>query len=568
MTQVALASLALTTLTALGALVGQYVLTEDPSSRAVPPGLLAAAPLIPVALFALFIQAGAQAALRYYYLCNIEEQLASRRTASASAPPSPAFTRMVGSLVGLKHGNPIYRALTIMLVLIAFTAFTVITVMIAISVPRAWTAAMAVTYTAAVCLLFTMAWLSTTGQSLYRAASRRLQPQVGKAAPSPRERHMSSYLALPRGEDLQKSFYYVAGLVLAPLLGDTALDGSPGKKLVVYLWGWVLLEYLAYQARYQWNDIRGAVEDAAHPAAISRARLPTQKLGLDRAVSLSSAVVIFRIGAALVLALGIPSNQPVGPLIGVAAIFILAASYETARKLKMPKTTVALVGFGYPLRFCLGLEIAGYQWTGDESLLATAIAVAAFLSFGWSTVGLAWTLEAVHFAQEGIPLRAHHRWLLGNAGLIDKATALTGPPLATGYKITAVPNLAQLAAGPLAIMVGQLAADDRWDWWPDGVVVALALVVSAALMFMPRWPIVWGSTVVLGCQTFLAAGVLWPTVVATLLWLAFAGYYVAFRTATYQGLKDTPHKIVATVVKRLLGLRHWLRTGDWRPAGK
>jgi hypothetical protein len=342
------------------------------------------------------------------------------------------------------------------------------------------------------------------------------------------------------------------------------LDGSFGKKVVVYLWGWALLEYLAYQARYQWNDIRGAVEDAAHPAAISRGRLPTQAFGLDRAVTLSSAVAIFRIGAAVVLALGIPSNRPGGPLIGIAAIFILAAFYETVRKMEKPRATMALVALGYPLRFCLGLEIAGYQWTADGALLAASIAVAAFLSLGWSTVGLAWTLEAVHFTQQGKPLRPHHRWLLGNAGLTDKAAALTGPPLHTAYKITAVPNLAQLAAGPLAVAVGQLAADDTWDWWPDGVVVALAFAVSAALVLVPWWPVVIGSTVVLGCQSFFAYGALWPA----LLWLAFAGYYVAFRTATYQDLKDTPRRFVACVVEWLLGLRHWLRTGDWPSPGK
>src|SRR4051794_4800997 len=69
----------------------------------------------------------------------------------------------------------------------------------------------------------------------------------------PGERSLTSYLLLPRPGDLGKA-------VIVPVtfaLGSAAVGGTTASRLSHGVLVWLVLEFLVYQARYQWNDIRG-----------------------------------------------------------------------------------------------------------------------------------------------------------------------------------------------------------------------------------------------------------------------------------------------------------------------
>ena len=60
-----------------------------------------------------------------------------------------------------------------------------------------------------------------------------------------------------------------------------------------------IVDGLVYQARYLWNDIRGASEDQKHPSSKKRRRLPVDSLGFERAVYIALAVMWLRLAAAV-----------------------------------------------------------------------------------------------------------------------------------------------------------------------------------------------------------------------------------------------------------------------------
>ncbi|MCW2528841.1 MAG: putative rane protein, partial [Pseudonocardiales bacterium] len=81
------------------------------------------------------------------------------------------------------------------------------------------------------------------------------------AGTTSRPRSMFSYLALPRPGDLGKAIILPVGFGVGSLITSAPTRHELLSLLVV----WFAVEYLAYQARYQWNDIRGFWADQLHP---------------------------------------------------------------------------------------------------------------------------------------------------------------------------------------------------------------------------------------------------------------------------------------------------------------
>ncbi|MBB5977243.1 hypothetical protein [Kribbella solani] len=550
-TQVALASLALTTLGLLAGLVGRYVLPNSHQND-IPPGLLVLAPMVPLALFGMFVQAGAQATLRTHYLRDLEQQLA-QPTADPAATPSPSFIRIVGALVGLKHGHAIYRAITVMLITIAMSAFIVILILIAINVPGPWAALMTVSYSFTILLLVHLTWSTTAaGLTFYNSARERLQIHTSGATGP--DGQLVKYLALPRPVDLQKGLYYLAGFLVALTYG--AADRTFGLHLLALIWGWVVLEFLAYQARYQWNDIRGFAGEATHPMATARKRLPDS--GGDP-IRQSAQVALARVGAALVLALGAPAGTRTALLVGLVAIFVLAVLYEKARADDSVAGVIILVAIGYPLRFCLGLAIAGFDWA-DGGLVVAAIGAVAFAAVGWSTVGLTWALEAEATPQAS---RSRHlEFLWRNAGLGPGPTA--GPPLARRMRPVAVPNLAQFTACVLGTLLGTEVVRRDWSW----LVIAMLAVTAAATLLLIGFGIRKTLTgVVVGCALVSLSGLSvwysesWRAGWVPLFFGVFTAFYLGFRSQTYAGLSTAPKDMLANAKSLAGAVETWFKQG-------
>lgn len=222
------------------------------------------------------------------------------------------------------------------------------------------------------------------------------------------------YFIYPRPGDIQKSLFIAMGFLLALFLYMTQspLPFSPRDAFAHLAVIWFVLDFCVYQARYQWNDLRGAIEDMNHPRANDRGRLPAKSLGLPRAVILSTLTAAGKL--ILAIAVSLASDMAVPLLVASGLVFFLAFFYEWARKAEKPAVTLALVSVGYPLRvfaaLCATWQALCYaNGTGIPIPLTIPLLVLlGTLSFGETFVSLTWVLEGVHLMRKRMPIKKAH----------------------------------------------------------------------------------------------------------------------------------------------------------------
>jgi hypothetical protein len=226
-------------------------------------------------------------------------------------------------------------------------------------------------------------------------------PLVGRGAAQGRT--LASYLLLPRPKDLVKALI----VPVAFALGVLARGGAAAEELGVALLVWAALELLVYQARYQWNDVRGFECDQQHPDAASRGRLPGPLERGRQHKAASTAVLALRLALTAALGLAVPSVAPLLLLLTVG-VFGIAAVYEALRSaatgqcdevpcpLSPPLVGLwVFVGAGYALRGMTGVALA----TDVPAHAGTAaLAALAMWSLGVVFVTARWALEAMPFA--------------------------------------------------------------------------------------------------------------------------------------------------------------------------
>ncbi|MFL5899140.1 MAG: hypothetical protein ACJ76D_11910 [Solirubrobacterales bacterium] len=394
------------------------------------------------------------------------------------------------------------------------------------------------------------------------------------------ERSLRGYLLLPRPGDLVKAWIFPAAFAL----GVLAEGGTSARELLraAVLWG--ALELLIYQARYQWNDIRGFAADQRHPDREARGRLPGPPARGRTHIRASALVALGRLavvaGLAIVLA---PLDLARSLLALVVAVFGVAVLYEALRarvtggSSRVPPpltagilTLWALVGAGYAIRGLAGLgsalDLLDEPWLGAAALLA-------FWSFGIAFVTGRWALEALAFGRlgdrGGISWRAaagqarEHslaliRWLpkerptepCGGDGTLRDWRPLTGKvPLHAPW------NLAAVAAASAAALSGRLLAGPA-----DLAGAALAAAaggICAALVLAPRrrrWP-----ALLLAAPALLAlfAGLGLPRPGLVLLpWLAVLAAHLFFTAQSPGTLAHPLRPGISEVWARLGGSRH------------
>jgi len=220
------------------------------------------------------------------------------------------------------------------------------------------------------------------------------------------ERRLRDYLLLPRPGDLVKAWIFPAAFAL----GVLAAGGASGREVLRAALIWLALELLIYQARYQWNDIRGFAADQRHPDRAARGRLPGPPSRGRRHIRASALVAAGRVGLAAALALALPALD-LGPALlalavavfGVAVVYELLRSRATGRGDRVPAPAGAgilalwaVVGAGYAIRGVSGLA-AAVDLFAEPWLLAAAVLT--FWSFGIAFVTSRWALEALAFAR-------------------------------------------------------------------------------------------------------------------------------------------------------------------------
>ncbi|HEU0102745.1 MAG TPA: hypothetical protein VFR07_10545 [Mycobacteriales bacterium] len=230
-----------------------------------------------------------------------------------------------------------------------------------------------------------------------------LQRSGAGAEPSVRGgRRLAAYLLVPRPKDLVKA-------VVVPLTFavGVAADGrtSAGELLrAVLVWG--VLELLVYQARYQWNDIRGFAADQAHPDAASRGRLPGPVERGRAHIAASLTVLGLRLGLTAAVAVLVPDLAGVLVLMtigvfGVALVYERLRSAATGRAEQVPVPlrpaligVWVVVGAGYAVRGLTGLGLA-VELDGRPALVVAS--ACAMWALGVVFVTCRWTLEAMPF---------------------------------------------------------------------------------------------------------------------------------------------------------------------------
>jgi hypothetical protein len=376
-------------------------------------------------------------------------------------------------------------------------------------------------------------------------------------------RGLCSYLLLPRPGDLVKAWIFPAAFSFGVLVEG----GTGGQELLRAAIVWVALELLIYQARYQWNDIRGFAADQRHPDAIGRGRLPGPVSQGRRQIAASAAVAVARLGLVVLPALLLPSLRLGWVLAGLTvAVFGIAVVYEWLRSLATgtsdqvpvplrPRlvTLWLVVGGGYAVRGVSGLALG----TDLSPPLLAAVAVATMWAFGIAFVTARWALESLAFARRGEggkiaweadagQAREHSLalapWLPGTVP--GAATAPHGGladwrALSRGVSLAAPWNVAAIVAATAAALSGRLLAGPA-D--PPGALLAAAcgglLAIAALLGAKHRWGAWIGGS--LGLALVLASAGSPRPGLAALPWAGIVGAHLFF---TAQSARTLPHPL-------------------------
>jgi hypothetical protein len=346
-------------------------------------------------------------------------------------------------------------------------------------------------------------------------------------------RTLPAYLLVPRPKDLVKAL--VAPLAFA--VGAVAAGGVEAAQLGRALLVWAALELLVYQARYQWNDVRGFAADQAHPDAASRGRLPGPVGRARPHIAASLAVMGVRLLLAGLLALALP--EAAGVLLamtvgvfGVAVVYERLRSAATGRTAQVPvplrPALVALwiaVGAGYAVRGLTGLALA-VDLRGRPGLLAASVVT--MWALGIVFVTCRWALEAMSFGSfEGGRVRwrarsdqaREHtlglvRWLPSHPPG-DGASGPSGWRALRGRTSVRAPwNLALTVATAAAALAGHLLAGGS-SVRATLLVALVGALTALALSQLPRWRAWSGAgAAVLLVFVALAAGLDRPAVAA------------------------------------------------------
>ncbi len=202
-------------------------------------------------------------------------------------------------------------------------------------------------------------------------------------------KYILRYLIYPKRQDLQKPILIVLGFLYGIILMDVTIN-------LMYLWKllFVLLifDFLAYQARYQINDIRGLKEDKE--AECRNRLLSNDAMNPGHMIKISFTIAFIKIIVCVLLTIIFGGNIRDFILINLVILLISTIFYEMARAKKITWLIFILVGVGYPLRFFVGFFAVAFS----EQMLynvQTACFMLALLAYGSFSSILAWVNEVI-----------------------------------------------------------------------------------------------------------------------------------------------------------------------------
>jgi hypothetical protein len=392
---------------------------------------------------------------------------------------------------------------------------------------------------------------------------------------------LARYLLLPRPKDLFKGGIIALTYALGLLATGSAGTASVLRALVVVS----VVELLIYQARYQWNDVRGFVADQYHPSSSGRRRLPGPLIRARAHVGASCAVAAARLAVTGVLIFAVPGLHLGGVLgFAVAGVFGAAIAYEILRSLSTGQGATAsapigvgavllwvTVGAGYAVRGLIGLGLAVDLWKRPSLLVAATVTL---WCYGIAFVTCRWAVEMTEFAAirrgrvtwraRADQAREHQlaltRWIPTRVG--DVADIVDWAPLRGRTPLMAPWNLATVIAGGAAAITGWLLVGPCTV--KDGVIIvavgAAATLLAVCTSRGRPLAVVVAALLLSGAYLLLAAPRPLP---AVLPWLVVMIAYLSNTTRTLRKFRRAnrfitlAHAIVAGIVRLVVGQPTW-----------
>jgi hypothetical protein len=607
--QTAVAGFVVALLAALAAVInGTCQLDPGNTCHKVPDLFLAVAPSIPFGALAFLQLLGTLASLRSYYTRGVERELRKHAgtplTEFASLAPitAPSYAGLITEVHTMRRGHTAYRFLSLAILFITLGVFLGLTLYIAFHLSPTYRDVMVTVYGGAFLFLFADVASATLGaRSSFIGVARRFEIRQHKALLDgadltvSNQRSLGSYLLLPRPEDWSKWVFIPLAYIVATLAQHQRFHWGP--PLLALL----LIEYLLYSARYQMNDIRGYGDDAGHPHAAARFRLPhppTSKSHRRFNVFTSMTVAILRVLTALLIAVWLGQATAVSVALGV--ITVTAVLYEYLRGAEasaLPltgggaaaRTLWVLVGSGYALRFLVGTYAAGMVATKPIAYLGAAFAFCVGIMF----VLLTWALEATShcratpvawYTGSRLDRKPHLRLLLKYVRSRAIDMSISDPaPTDPSIEVCTEVNVLAGEAAPLApwnfaywatCAIGVLLGDQlaRISIISQVSLVEALLVVGGAtfvsLTKTTRKRLVAAATVTAAqlAAAYLLAAWQTPALAVWLLipWLCGSGCYILFRQQSYKDLKYFAQQIsrqarglIIATMKKAVGSDTW-----------
>lgn len=224
-----------------------------------------------------------------------------------------------------------------------------------------------------------------------------------------------SYFIYPKLKDFQKIFLLILGFFTGFffLNGNINITLEEFWDLIITL---IIVEILVYQARYQWNDIRGVREDIEDGKTD---RLPVNALGKKNAVLISLGIMLIKVIVAIIIINVVPEALSYQLLVSVTIIIICSILYEAMRTIENTFGIFLFVSLGYAVRFGIGVWIAYPNLFNDGNNMAKdamskivfVLLLLAYSCLGEFSAILPWTHETKYQIEYGNKIKKHKLFL-------------------------------------------------------------------------------------------------------------------------------------------------------------
>lgn len=206
--------------------------------------------------------------------------------------------------------------------------------------------------------------------------------------------HTLKYLIYPKMQDPQKPLL----LLLIFCLYSFVQYGMQFK-----LWNWnnaiwsfCVFELLAYQIRYQFNDIYGYKEDVTlkRENRLLTSAVWNDEEKIHRKIKLSLKAILVKLVIIILIILTQTFSNKIMLLIQLGILICISVLYEYFKAKKQSNVVYSLVGLGYPLRFAVGITAANqYAFGMNRNIINSRFVLLSLWAYGTCASVLMWAKE-------------------------------------------------------------------------------------------------------------------------------------------------------------------------------